>query len=79
MFRHYHHGHSAGLGFLLAIALYQHALVYGLLMFAAGLVAGRAWGFWSHAAAALREKVLHSRQERIDTRPKPVYSTRRRR
>ena len=43
MFRRYGHGHSAGLGFLLALALMQHALLFGVLVFGAGLVAGRAW------------------------------------
>ena len=43
MFRRWHHGHSAGGGFLLALALMQHALLLAVLVFAAGLVAGRAW------------------------------------
>lgn len=58
MFRRYHHGHSAGLGFLLALALYQHALVFGVLTFAAGLVAGRAWSFWSDMARAVKMRLL---------------------
>lgn len=56
MFRRYHHGHSAGLGFLLALSLYGHALVYTLLVFVAGLIAGRAWATWTLWASALRGK-----------------------
>ncbi len=49
----YGHGHSAGLGFLLALALERHALVFALLVFAAGVVAGRCWLAWLRLARLL--------------------------
>lgn len=76
MFRRYSHGHSALLGFLFGLALYRHALVYGVLCFAAGLVAGRAWAFWHDAALALRAKVLRARSERMPAGPAAVYPLR---
>jgi hypothetical protein len=54
MFRRYHHGHSAALGFLLALALERHALVFALLVFCAGLVAGRMWLVWLRVGEAAR-------------------------
>jgi hypothetical protein len=76
--RKYSHGHSAALGFLLALALYQHALLFGVLTFAAGLVAGRAWSFWSDCARAVKMRLLsaQAKRETISTEPVPVYSTR---
>lgn len=77
MFRRYNHSHSALLGFLLALALQRHALVFALLIFAAGLVAGRAWSYWSDIARAVRDRLfVRSRQERIDFTPQPVYGRR---
>ena len=72
--RKYSHGHSAGLGFLLALALYQHALVFGVLVFAAGLIAGRAWSFWSEMARAIKMRVLNAQAKRepIVTTPQPA-------
>lgn len=77
MFRRYHHGHSAMLGFLLALALERHLLVIVLGALVAGVVLGRAWWFWTTMAGALRDKLLHSKREPISTRPVPVYSARR--
>jgi hypothetical protein len=77
MFRRYHHGHSALLGFLLALALERHALTFALLVFAAGLVAGRAWSFWADTVRAIRNRLLvRSQREPIDFTPQPVYSRR---
>ena len=73
MFRRYHHGHSIIVGFLLALALMGHMLVFALLVFAAGLVCGRLWATWALWASALREKWHLSRKERIHTTPQPVY------
>lgn len=56
MFRRFHHGHSAGLGFLLALSLYGHALVYTLLVLAFGIFLGRAWAWWALVADALKNK-----------------------
>jgi hypothetical protein len=58
--RRYSHGHSAGLGFLLALALYQHALVFALLTFTAGLLAGRTWAVWTEVARQLRRRFAPS-------------------
>lgn len=71
-------GHSVALGFLLALALERHMLVFALLIFAAGLLTGRAWATWTIWASALREKWHLSRAERIETRPVPVYGRPRR-
>lgn len=78
MFRRYHHGHSAALGFLLALSLYGHALVYSLLLFTAGLLIGRSWAWWALVTDALRHKWHLARRETIATTPQPVYPTRRR-
>lgn len=67
--RRYSHGHSAVLGFLLALSLYGHALVFALLVFAAGLATGRAWAWWALAASALREKWHLAQRRRIPVRP----------
>lgn len=75
--RKYSHGHSAALGFLLALAMERHTLTLVLVAAAAGLVAGRAWATWALWASALREKWHLSKRERIETRPQPVYPTRR--
>lgn len=76
MFRRFHHGHSAALGFLLALAMERHTLTLVLIAAAVGLVAGRAWATWALWASALREKWHLSKRERISTTPVPVYSTR---
>lgn len=76
MFHHkYGHGHSATLGFLLALALERHTLTLVLIAAAAGLVAGRAWSFWADTARAIKGRLLnaHAKRERIETRPLPVY------
>ena len=79
MFRRFHHGHSAALGFLLALALERHMLTFALLVFLAGLVAGRAWSVWVDISRAVRDRLLvRSKQETIHTTPQPVYSLRRR-
>lgn len=75
MFRRYNHGHSAFLGFLLALAMMRHMLLFAVLIFAAGLVAGRAWLLWSDVAKAVKDRLLtRSKAERIDTSPQPVYT-----
>lgn len=75
MFRRFHHGHSAALGFLLALSLERHALTFALLVFLAGLVAGRAWTVWTDIAHAVKDRLLvASKRERIDTSPQPVYT-----
>jgi hypothetical protein len=73
VFRRFHHGHAAGLGFLLALAMERHTLTLVLLGVVAGLVAGRAWATWATMAGALREKLLRVKRERIASRPTPVY------
>ena len=73
MFRRFHHGHSAGLGFLLALAMERHTLTLVLLAAAAGLITGRAWATWMLWASALREKWHLSRRATIAARPTPVY------
>lgn len=77
MFRRFHHGHSAALGFLLALSLHAHMLWIVSAAFLVGLVAGRAWAFWTEAARAVKAKLLSAKAERISTVPVPVYSTRR--
>jgi hypothetical protein len=75
MFRRYQHHHSAALGFLLALALERHTLTFALLVFLAGLVAGRAWSYWTDLAKAIRDKLLvASKRETIHTTPQPVYT-----
>lgn len=73
MFRKYGHGHSVGVGVLLTLAMERHALLAAVLIFAAGLIAGRAWATWALWASALRDKWHLSRPARIRTRPEPVY------
>lgn len=41
--RRFHHGHAAGLGFLLCLALERHTLVLVLGALLAGVVIGRTW------------------------------------
>lgn len=75
MFRRYNHGHSAFLGFLLALAMQQHMLLFAVLVFAAGVIAGRAWLLWTDLAKAVKDRLLvHSKPERIETAPQPVYT-----
>lgn len=75
MFRRFHHGHSAALGFLLALSLQRHALLFAALVFVAGLVAGRAWAVWVDIAHAVKDRLLtRSKAEPVRTRPEPVYS-----
>lgn len=78
MFRRYHHGHSIFVGFLLALALQRHMLIFALLIFAAGLIAGRAWSLWVDLARAVKDRLLvRSRNEPIVTGPQPVYTANR--
>lgn len=76
MFRRFHHGHSTGLGFLLALAMQRHTLLLVAAAFLVGLVAGRAWAFWSEAARAVKAKLLSAKAERISTVPTPIYTGR---
>lgn len=76
MFRRYHHGHSAGMGFLLALSLHAHMLWLATAALLLGVVIGRAWGFWADAGLAIKARLLGAKQERISTVPVPVYSTR---
>lgn len=73
MFRRFHHGHSAGLGFLVALALQPHLLWLLTLALVVGVLVGRAWAVWALWASALREKWHLSKRERIATAPVPVY------
>lgn len=73
MFRRFHHGHSAALGFLLALALAPHTLWLITAALLGGVVIGRAWATWALWASALREKWHLSKRARIATRPTPVY------
>lgn len=52
-----HHGHSAALGFVLALALQKHALTFALLIFGGGVLLGRGWLFWKHSASLVGEWV----------------------
>lgn len=52
--RHFGHGHSVGVGVVLTLALERHALLACVLVFAAGVVAGRAWLTWTRVGAAAR-------------------------
>lgn len=79
MLRRYHHGHSASLGFLLALSLHSHLLWMTTAALVLGVIVGRAWAFWADAARAIKCKLLGAKQERISTVPAPVYSTRGRR
>lgn len=74
--RKYSHGHSAALGFLLALAMQRHTLTLVLIAAAAGLVAGRAWATWALWASALREKWHLSKREPVVSGVQPVYSVR---
>ncbi len=76
MFRRFHHGHSAALGFLLALAMERHTLTLVFIALLVGLVTGRAWATWALWASALREKWHLSKRETINTTPVPVYLTR---
>lgn len=76
MFRRFNHSHSAGMGFLLALALHQHTLWLVTAALLLGVVLGRAWAFWADAARAIKCKLLDAKREHISTVPVPVYSTR---
>lgn len=54
MFRRFGHGHSLGVGVLLTLALERHALLACVLVFAAGVVAGRMWWTWARVGDAAR-------------------------
>ena len=54
MFRRFSHGHSLAVGVLLTLALERHALLACVLVFAAGVVAGRAWLVWARIGYAAR-------------------------
>ena len=70
--RRFGHGHSLAFGALLALALERHALLALVLVFVAGLVAGRAWAFWHDVALALRMRL--TRTERGGTQVTPRYT-----
>lgn len=74
MFRRFHHGHSAALGFLLALSLQAHVLWLVTGAFLLGALAGRTWAFWTEAARAVKAKLLAAKPERISTVPVPVYT-----
>lgn len=78
MFRRFHHGHSAAGGFVLALSLIGHTLWIVTAAVVVGVIIGRAWAVWALWTSALREKWHLSKRARIDTRPVPVYSMRRR-
>jgi hypothetical protein len=67
VFRRYGHGHSAGLGFLLALSLERHALTFALLVFLVGFVAGRTWLVWLRIGEAAR-RYFDVRANRIKAR-----------
>lgn len=73
MFRRFGHGHSVGVGVVLTLALERHALLAVVLVFAAGVIAGRAWATWTLWASALRDKWHLAKRARISTKPEPVY------
>lgn len=54
MFRRYGHGHSIGVGVLLTLAMERHALLAVVLVFVAGVVAGRTWLVWARIAYSAR-------------------------
>lgn len=75
MFKRVHHGHSLILGVILTLALERHMLLFAVLLFAAGLLTGRAWSFWADLARAVRMKLLAApKRERIAFEPQPVYT-----
>lgn len=76
MFRRFHHGHSAGLGFLLALALAPHTLWLVTVAMIVGVIVGRAWATWTLWASALRGKWHLSKRERIASGIVPVYGSR---
>lgn len=73
MFRRYGHGHSVGLGVLLTLALERHALLAVVLVFAAGVVAGRAWSTWQRLGAAARR--MHA-ERMVELRSRVRYRRR---
>lgn len=79
MLRRYNHGHSAGMGFLLALSLHAHMLWLATAALVLGVVIGRAWAFWADAARAIKCRLLGAKTERLSPHPVPVYSTRGRR
>ena len=54
MFRRFGHGHSTVIGFVFAVLLMRHALVFALSMLAVGFVLGRAWLVWARVGYAAR-------------------------
>jgi hypothetical protein len=74
MFRRFGHGHSVVIGALLTLALERHALLACVLVFTAGLVAGRAWSVWALWTSALRDKWHLSKREKVSSGLVPVYS-----
>jgi len=57
MMRRFGHGHSLTLGILLTLALQRHALLAALLVFAAGVVAGRGWDRLRKVGYAVAERL----------------------
>lgn len=51
----FHHGHSAALGFILALALERHTLTLLLLALALGIILGRTWAQASRVITAAVE------------------------
>jgi len=54
MLHKFGHGHSLALGAVLTLAMERHALLALVLVFAAGVVAGRAWLVWARVGHAAR-------------------------
>lgn len=74
MFRRFGHGHSVGVGVLLTLALERHALLACVLVFAAGVVAGRAWLTWARIGFAIRRH-FDVRVHRLKARGRARLST----
>lgn len=52
--RRFGHGHSLAVGVLLTLALERHALLAVVLVFGAGVIAGRTWLVWARLAYSAR-------------------------
>jgi hypothetical protein len=77
--RRLHHGHSAIGGGLIVLLLERHAFVAAVLLFAAGFMAGRTWGWWTTRAQVLGMALRTALKRHEQRGPVPVYSTRARR
>ncbi len=57
MLHRFGHGHSLALGVLLTLALERHALLVVVIVFAAGMAAGRGWDRLRRLAYAVGENL----------------------